>query len=184
MKYTIAALIGAVAAKKGNQTPKMLQSLYTNEWQCWDEEEAVDAFGDGCDWYYEHPEGCGMYDDDDFVAGDVCCACDGGYWAQCTDLDAGATDSGEDPCTWYDVNVDSCGMYDDDDFKAHEVCCACYGGDWELGCVDYDFDTADSFGDGCEWYTDKGNWSECGMYDDDDFTASRDCCACGGGEWL
>ena len=75
-------------------------------------------------------------------------------------------------------------MYDDDDFKAGELCCACYGGDWELGCVDYDFETADSFGDGCEWYTNKGMWSECGLYDDDDFKAERDCCACGGGEWL
>ena len=90
MKYTIAVLIGAVAAKKAAQTSKMLQSLYTNEWQCWDDTEHTDSFGDGCDYYYDEPDECGVWDDDDFKANDLCCACEsgefddeewGGYWA-------------------------------------------------------------------------------------------------------
>lgn len=36
---------------------------------------ALDTFHDGCEWYNEFPESCGMYDDDDFQAIDMCCAC-------------------------------------------------------------------------------------------------------------
>jgi len=37
----------------------------------------------------------------------------------------------------------------------------------------------DAYGDNCAWYNDYVDW--CGFYDDDDFLAARDCCACGGG---
>ena len=30
---------------------------------------------DDCDWYYQSPEACGMFDDDDFKARTMCCAC-------------------------------------------------------------------------------------------------------------
>ena len=30
---------------------------------------------DDCDWYYQSPEACGMFDDDDFQARTMCCAC-------------------------------------------------------------------------------------------------------------
>ena len=41
----------------------------------------------------------------------------------------------------------------------------------------------DSGGDGCDYYLDAINngYDECGDFDSDDFTASWECCACGGG---
>ena len=38
---------------------------------------ATDTGRDGCDWYNDKPQECGKYDDDDFVANSVCCACGG-----------------------------------------------------------------------------------------------------------
>ena len=48
-------------------------------------------------------------------------------------------------------------------------------------CVDSDlyYGWTDSYGDGCDWY--YGNEAWCGYYDDADFWANYDCCACGGG---
>ena len=37
----------------------------------------TDASGDGCDWYDSRPNECGSYDDDDFVAKEMCCSCKG-----------------------------------------------------------------------------------------------------------
>ena len=43
---------------------------------CFDtNDEAVDSFGDTCDWYEYNPLYCGDYDDDDFEAKKMCCAC-------------------------------------------------------------------------------------------------------------
>ena len=51
----------------------------------------------------------------------------------------------------------------------------------EASCTDTDtyYGWTDSYGDGCDWY--YGNEASCGLYDDDDFWAFWDCCACGGG---
>ena len=48
----------------------------------------------------------------------------------------------------------------------------CEDSDWYFGWTD-------SYGDGCDWYYGNEEW--CGWYDDDDFWAFVDCCACGGG---
>ena len=49
------------------------------------DDNTVDSFGTGCEWYDEYPEGCGLYDVDDvgmeFVANDICCSCGGGATA-------------------------------------------------------------------------------------------------------
>ena len=43
---------------------------------------ATDSMGDNCvDWYDEYPEDCGKYDDNDFKAEIVCCACGGIFLA-------------------------------------------------------------------------------------------------------
>lgn len=34
-----------------------------------------DLYGSGCDFYEKYPKFCGAYDDDDFVAKDMCCIC-------------------------------------------------------------------------------------------------------------
>lgn len=44
------------------------------------------------------------------------------------------------------------------------------------GCADDDYSTTDAYGDTCEWY--NRNYSSCGTYDDDDFSAIEQCCAC------
>lgn len=36
---------------------------------------ALDTFHDGCEWYNEFPRSCGRYDDEDFQANEMCCAC-------------------------------------------------------------------------------------------------------------
>ena len=48
----------------------------------------------------------------------------------------------------------------------------CEDSDWYYGWTD-------SYGDGCDWYYGNEEW--CGYYDDGDFWANYDCCACGGG---
>ena len=40
-----------------------------------DGQTTLDTFHDGCEWYNEFPEGCGLYDDEDFIAKEMCCAC-------------------------------------------------------------------------------------------------------------
>jgi len=37
-----------------------------------------DVGGDRCGWYLKNKEKCGKYDDDDFLAKEMCCSCDGG----------------------------------------------------------------------------------------------------------
>ena len=36
---------------------------------------ATDSYDDSCDWYDKYPGSCGKYDDDDFTAKTMCCAC-------------------------------------------------------------------------------------------------------------
>ena len=36
-----------------------------------------DKWGDDCSWYQRNPWRCGKYDDDDFNANIMCCACKG-----------------------------------------------------------------------------------------------------------
>ena len=38
----------------------------------------ADSYGDPCSDYYGHTGWCGLYDDDDFVSAEMCCACNGG----------------------------------------------------------------------------------------------------------
>lgn len=44
-----------------------------------------------------------------------------------------------------------------------------------------DRDGVDNYGDGCSWYSD--NSGNCGSYDNSVFSASVECCACGGGDY-
>ena len=105
--------------------------------------------------------------------------------ATCVNDDS-TTDNGGDTCSeWYDRFPESCGSYDDDDFTASERCCACGGGEGTFAptatserCVD-DLSTTGQFDKSCSYFD---YWpGECGKLDDEDFTASVQCCACGGG---
>ena len=55
--------------------------------------------------------------------------------------------------------------------------------EWTGMCNDLDgyYGWTDTGYDGCDWYW--GMEDTCGWYDDDDFWAFYDCCACGGGCW-
>ena len=105
--------------------------------------------------------------------------------ATCVNDDS-TTDNGGDTCSeWYDRFPESCGSYDDDDFTASERCCACGGGEGTFAptatserCVD-DLSTTGQFDKGCSYFD---YWpGECEKMDDEDFTATEQCCACGGG---
>ena len=44
--------------------------------QCIDMDQGVtDEDDDGCEYYDDNPERCGDFDDDDFTASELCCAC-------------------------------------------------------------------------------------------------------------
>jgi len=47
-----------------------------NKEDCQDSEYGrTDRDGHGCKWYNYYPQDCGNYDDDDFTAKSLCCAC-------------------------------------------------------------------------------------------------------------
>ena len=77
---------------------------------CYDMDIGVtDNGNDKCEWYAESTNflSCGGFDDDDFEAAIMCCACGGGSPTpldtanQCFDQNYGATDNGGDDCAWY-----------------------------------------------------------------------------------
>ena len=83
--------------------------------------------------YDTNPGGCGSYDDDDFKANDVCCACGGGgrarYSAE-TEIDYICPDS-VDP--------------------TEESCLMAFSKELTEFCEDTAGDATDTGGDGCEW---------------------------------
>jgi hypothetical protein len=48
--------------------------------------------------------------------------------AECSDIDAGATDAYGDTCAGYSDFPDFCHTGDDSDFVSGDMCCACGGG--------------------------------------------------------
>ena len=81
---------------------------------------------------------CGSFDDSDFVANEMCCACGGGLVSEspvaeyagesCSKTNNGARDSQNYGCGSYSSRPEECGDFDDSDFEANEMCCACGGG--------------------------------------------------------
>lgn len=138
-----------------------------------------DLAGDKCSWYAEYPDSCGLYDTEDFIAKQMCCACEGGK----LDTSKGATDSTGDSCAWYKDNKSSCGFWDTETFKANEMCGACDGGIQALNlhqvCWDTNNGEGDVTGDKCDWYERNPGW--CGNYDTETFKANEMCCSCSGG---
>jgi len=97
-----------------------------------------------CENFTENPQAClyaDYYDDDDFTATDLCCACGGGNRV-CEDTSEGANfsfgeggppggPSGGDCDFWWAFQINCAeysGFYDDTDFTAMDMCCACGGG--------------------------------------------------------
>ena len=98
-----------------------------------------DSGGDDCSWYENYQDSCGSYDDSNFRATEMCCACGGGAGSgssgssssggnSCVSTEGNGRDSGGDSCTWYSGRSSACGNYDDSDFIADQMCCGCSGG--------------------------------------------------------
>ena len=96
---------------------------------CHDTENgALDTAHDTCADYTDHPEWCdhvGAWDDDDFVAADMCCACGGGDTARECEANDLAHDDYGDTCLEYAHHLHWCGNYDTATFHSNEMCCAC-----------------------------------------------------------
>ncbi|CAK0873506.1 unnamed protein product [Prorocentrum cordatum] len=103
-------------------------------------------------------------------------------------MDLGAFDNLQYDCAAYLGYSENCsdetakmfGHYDDTDFTAADMCCACGGGSTKSNCTDSDpAGIADKRGDyRCKSYVE----SDCGQFDDSDFTSSDMCCICAGGK--
>ena len=98
----------------------------------------------------------------------------------CVNTDNGVTDRYDTGCDWYATNLWACGEDDTAEFKAYEMCCACSEekarvDDYYNTCEENE-ETTDSWGDSCSNYIGNEEW--CGGYDDEDFNAFEDCCAC------
>lgn len=65
---------------------------------------ATDWGGDNCAWYAGNDELCGVFDDHDFKANEMCCECGAGIPLSdiCIELDFGQTDVTNDGCDWYE----------------------------------------------------------------------------------
>ena len=100
-----------------------------------DFDRKTDAQGHHCTWYEINDANCGIYDDEDFKAKDLCCACNGLETfdpnavkpTSCIDTDNGATDIAEFSCHYYERHW--CGKKDDHDFDSQQMCCICGGGE-------------------------------------------------------
>ena len=58
----------------------MFDSIHIIEIECSDTNNgATDSYGDGCEYYVDNDDECGNYDDNDFTANTMCCACRGKY---------------------------------------------------------------------------------------------------------
>ena len=104
----------------------------------------------------------------------MCVACGGGVLAVDAHYDAAG-----DGCSWYEGRLSSCGVYDDDDFDAKRDCKQCASLTTPAGCStgwDAVHTARDAGLDGCDWYI--GKEYACGTFDDADFHATEDCCAC------
>ncbi len=175
---------------------------------CVNDDSTTDSDGGTCSMRYDsNPGDCGSADDEDFTASEQCCACAASD-DNCVNDDSTTDAYGYTCSSLYDSNPIVCDYsnhHDDEDFTASLQCCACGG---YLGktlaptisaaptavpstavpttpapsatpCVDDD-STEDLYGYTCSSRYDSSP-SDCGCCDDDDFTASEQCCACGGG---
>lgn len=98
---------------------------------------AVGTDSENCVPFVDAPENCGTTDDADFIAADMCCACDvNNRWTICEDIVTDAVDSGDNGCDYYTEEFyagnDQCGSADTADFVSSELCCVCFSHDMGL----------------------------------------------------
>ena len=116
---------------------------------------------------------CGTFDDDDFTASELCCAC----WDRPSNPAINLSDfSGVSKAKLatlllQGVNLNSIksrGFTVAQEAKALFLMTTCQSGS-----------AVDSFGDSCSWYAEYPG--SCGFHDHAGFNATSECCECGGG---
>merc|ERR1719487_2116390 len=136
--------------------------------------------GYGCELYIFNPQSCGMADDDDFTADDLCCACGGGSSTPyptlaptLTTLPIPVPTAAPGDPTAPPVPAPTSLLT-----SAPTVLLAPTVATSQTYCGSTDHGATDTSGNGCnDYYA-----SLCGISDDDDFTSEDMCCVCGGGD--
>ena len=184
---------------------------------CVNDDSTSDSYGDTCSSWYDANEspgssGCtGLYDDDDFIAAEQCCACQGDVTEDpvpgdncsgpvgpdgwnlagegqftCPSLDLFGSLSGGECLETEQVcdGVIDCFLYEGPFSGAHDEGVVCDGAD---GGDDGGGDCVDTDNGAVDSYGDdcaayNDFPSWCGGYDDDDFQSLDMCCICGGGD--
>ncbi|CAK0850529.1 unnamed protein product, partial [Prorocentrum cordatum] len=136
-------------------------------------EEATGTNGGGCEWWTDYAQYCAydyLYDDSDFTAGDMCCACGGGEVGDST----APTPTSPTPAPTSSPSPAP---------TPTSPTPAPTPSSNPAICADTSEEAVGINGGGCEWWTDYPLFCIYSpFYDDADFTAAEMCCACGGGE--
>merc|ERR1719223_1392235 len=98
--------------------------------------------------------------------------CQGANWGTCASASASTTSTTSTPSTTSTTSTTSTGS----PYKITSTIAQA-----QTLWVDTDGDASDADGDVCRQYTIFPEWCRQSMFDDDDFTSSEMCCACGGG---
>ena len=149
---------------------------------------ATDSWGDGCS-YYSSGIGCsGYFNDSDFTAETMCCGCGGGETIDDisgTSIDIGSNSQASVTYSNIEGGYSGTGNIDlDPQFLPDDGVSECFElVETAIGdCLDTNNGATDSWWSGCDYYADYPSSCNTGTFDDDDFTASTMCCACGGGD--
>ena len=141
---------------------------------------ALDFLGHSCDLYDAYPDLCGLVDDEEFDASEMCCACGGGSGS----YGGGIYNSGTS--TFLDCQLIANSARVGQALFAAEFAFSSFSNCSFRGrvanyndCVSSDDGAVNPYGDGCDAYAFNRWW--CGNYDDSDFSSNDMCCACGGG---
>ena len=135
---------------------------------CASDESTTGLYGTDCSMYEHSPSICGYYDDEDFTASLQCCAC-GGYLGKTAAPTVTPAPSTSAPSAIPTTLAPST--------PAPSPAPTATPAPTTTPCVNDD-STTGAYGTDCSTY--EFSPSACGYYDDEDFTASLQCCACGG----
>ena len=139
--------------------------------------EFVGLDGSGCIWYESHPADCGKYDDDDFIAAQMCCGCvDGGVRGGLTQYPPPSAP----PLILSPPSPPPPSLPPQPPSAPPSP--PAQPPPLPPICTDLDFGATDRYSDGCRAYALKPY--TCGTFDVPGFSSLEMCCACGGGDTI
>ena len=139
--------------------------------------EFVGLDGSGCVWYESHPADCGKYDDDDFIAAQMCCGCvDGGVRGGLTQYPPPSAP----PLILSPPSPPPPSLPPQPPSAPPSP--PAQPPPLPPICTDLDFGATDRYSDGCRAYALKPY--TCGSFDVPGFSSLEMCCACGGGDTI